>query len=318
LPEGISVVIPVYNAEVTIDQVCARLVRVLEGQGLPFEIVLVEDRGRDRSWDVICGLARSDSRVRGLRMRRNYGQHAAILCGLRAACYSVSVTIDDDLQHPPEEIPALLEVLNSGYDVVYGRPRQDKHGLFRNLASRLTKLALQSSMGAETARDVSAFRAIRTSVRDAFTEFRAPFVVIDVLLTWGTSRFTSIEVSHEPREVGVSNYTFRMLVTHAVNMMTGFSAVPLQVASVGGLVMSVFGFGVLGYVLVMYAVNGQTVPGFTFLASVIALFSGVQLFSIGVIGEYIARMHFRLMDRPAYVVGDYAVVERAAAGDGRE
>lgn len=301
---GVSVVVPVFNAQDTIALVCERTRVVLERAGRPFEILLVEDRGRDRSWERICGLASADPRVRGIRMSRNYGQHAAVLCGLRAARMPVCVTIDDDLQHPPEEMLRLLELIDAGYDVAYGTPEQEQHGLFRDLASKITKLALQSAMGAETARKTSAFRAIRTQVRDAFADFRGPFVVVDVLLTWGTTSFASVKVKHDPRAAGSSNYTFKMLVAHAVNMVTGFSAVPLQFASVTGFAVSVFGLGVLVYVLVNYIAHGHSVPGFTFLASVVTIFSGVQLFSIGVIGEYLARMHFRLMDRPAYVVSD--------------
>lgn len=299
---GVSVVVPVYNAEDMLAALCERVCDALTDTGRPFEIVLVEDRSCDRSWEVITELAASDTRIRGIRMSRNYGQHSALLCGLRSVRYPISVTLDDDLQNPPEEIPRLLEVLDSGYDVVYGTPQQEQHGLFRDLASKITKLALQSAMGAETARKTSTFRVLRTHVRDAFADFRGPFVVIDVLLTWGTTSFAAVPVRHEPRASGASNYTFRMLVSHAINMVTGFSAVPLQIASVTGFGVALFGLGVLVYVLYMYSVYGQTVPGFTFLASVIALFSGVQLFSIGVIGEYLARMHFRLMDRPAYVV----------------
>jgi glycosyltransferase involved in cell wall biosynthesis len=301
---GVSVVIPVYNAENTIASVCEQVAKTLDGVGRPFEIVLVEDCGRDGSWDVIQRLARSDERIRGIRLSRNFGQHCALLCGLRAARYPVSVTLDDDLQNPPSEMLKLIEALDSGYDVVYGTPISERHGLFRDLASRMTKLALQKAMGAQTARNVSAFRAMRTSVRDAFADFRGPYVSIDVLLTWGTSSFTSVPVRHDARQAGASNYTIGMLVIHAFNMLTGFTAIPLQLASLVGFGFTVFGAGILVYVLWMYAVHGQAVPGFTFLASVIAIFAGAQLFAIGMIGEYLARMHFRVMDKPAYVVGE--------------
>jgi glycosyltransferase involved in cell wall biosynthesis len=301
---GVSVVIPVYNAEKTIASVCAQVAVTLDGAGRPFEIVLVEDRGRDGSWDVIRGLAISDERIRGIRLSRNFGQHCALLCGLRAARYPVCVTLDDDLQNPPAEMLTLLGALDEGYDVAYGTPISERHGFFRDIASRMTKMALQKAMGAETARNVSAFRAIRTSVLDAFADFRGPYVSIDVLLTWGTGSFTSVPVRHDPRELGQSNYTLGMLVIHAFNMLTGFTAIPLQLASFVGFSFTVFGAGVLVYALWGYAVRGQALPGFTFLASVIAIFAGAQLFAIGMIGEYLARMHFRVMDKPAYVVGE--------------
>jgi undecaprenyl-phosphate 4-deoxy-4-formamido-L-arabinose transferase len=157
-------------------------------------------------------------------------------------------------------------------------------------------------MGAETARNVSAFRVFRTQVRDAFANYQGPFVSVDVLLTWGTTRFAAIPVRHNPRRIGVSNYTFRKLVLHALNMMTGFSVLPLQMASLIGFAFTLFGLGVLAYVLGRYLIQGGSVPGFPFLASIIAIFSGAQLFSLGIIGEYLARMHFRMMEKPAYTV----------------
>lgn len=187
-------------------------------------------------------------------------------------------------------------------DVVYGTPQTEQHGLWRDLASQATKLALQSAMGAATARNVSAFRVFRAQVRDAFANYQSPFVSIDVLLTWGTTRFAAVTVRHDQRTAGVSNYTFRKLVTHALNMMTGFSTAPLQFASLIGFVFTLFGLGVLAYVLGRYLIEGGSVPGFPFLASLIAVFSGAQLFALGIIGEYLARMHFRTMERPTYVV----------------
>jgi undecaprenyl-phosphate 4-deoxy-4-formamido-L-arabinose transferase len=157
-------------------------------------------------------------------------------------------------------------------------------------------------MGAQTARKVSAFRVFRTAMREAFDDYRSPFVSIDVLLTWGSTRFASLPVEHRPRASGVSNYTFRKLVMHAINMMTGFSVLPLQLASVVGFSFTLLGIAVLIYVVGRYFIQGGSIPGFPFLASTIAIFSGAQLFALGIIGEYLARMHFRMMERPTYAV----------------
>ena len=295
---------PVYNSEESLGELLRRLVPALEGATSRFEVVLVNDGSRDGSWRRIGELSRADARVRGIDLMRNYGQHNALLCGIRAARYDVIVTIDDDLQNRPEDIVRLLDTLEEGYDVVYGTPATDAHGLWRALASRMTKIALQSTMGAQTARKVSAFRVFRTALRDAFREYRSPFVSIDVLLTWATSRFTSVTVPNDPRTIGQSTYSLRKLVTHALNMMTGFSVLPLQLASIIGFACTLFGVGVLVYVVGRYLLQGTTLPGFPFLASVIAIFSGAQLFALGVIGEYLARMHFRMMERPPYAVRD--------------
>jgi len=299
---GTSVVIPVYNSALNLAELLGRLQLVLQARPAEYEIILVNDGSQDQSWDVICQLAQQQPGLRGINLMRNYGQHNALLCGIRAAAYDVIVTLDDDLQNPPEEIPALLAKLSEGYDVIYGTGRQEQHGLWRNLASQVTKLTLQGAMGAATARQVSAFRVFRTQVRDAFETYRGPFPSIDVLLTWGAARFGAVSVQHDPRRVGASNYTFRKLVVHALNMMTGFSTLPLEIASLTGLACTVFGLLILVYVLGHFLLYGGSVPGFSFLASTIAIFSGVQLFALGIMGEYLARMHFRLMERPAYAI----------------
>lgn len=240
--------------------------------------------------------------VVGIDLMRNYGQHNAILCGLRASTGHVVMTMDDDLQHPPERIHLLLERLAEGFDVVYGTPTKQQHGLLRDLASLVTKRVLQGAMGAEVATKISAWRAIRRSAITAFDGYRDAFVSIDVLLTWGTNRFSWVAVEHEPRTIGRSNYSVRKLVRHALNMLTGYSTMPLRLASLIGFVFTLFGIGVLVWVIGRYIISGDSVPGFPFLGSIVAIFAGAQLFAIGIIGEYLARMHARSMDRPVFVV----------------
>jgi undecaprenyl-phosphate 4-deoxy-4-formamido-L-arabinose transferase len=280
-----------------------RLEEVLAGAaGLPFELILVDDGSLDSTWEVILELAHSRSNLRGFRMIRNFGQHNALLCGIREAKYPIVVTMDDDLQNPPEEVPRLLAKLAEGYDVVYGTPRKQTHGLMRDLASTLTKMTLQSVMGAATARNISAFRAFRTDIRRTFADYRSPLVSIDVLLTWGARRFATVEVRSDPRTTGQSHYTLGRLLRHSMNMMTGFSIAPLQFASLLGFVLTLVGVAVLLWVLGRYLIQGSSVPGFPFLASIVAIFSGAQLFTLGLFGEYLARIHLRTMERPAYTV----------------
>jgi undecaprenyl-phosphate 4-deoxy-4-formamido-L-arabinose transferase len=299
----VSVVVPVHNSAGILPELCRQIRVAIEPLGIEYELILVDDGSRDGSWDEMVRLrAESDIRIRPVQLTRNYGQHNALLCGIRTARYPLVVTLDDDLQNSPSDIPRLIAKIEEGYDVVYGTGDQKQHGVLRGLAARITKVALQSAMGAQIAREVSAFRAFRVILRDAFDGYRGPFVSIDVLLTWGTTRFASIPVRMAPRHSGRSGYTFRKLVAHAVNMMTGFSVLPLQLASLMGFVFMVFGLVVLVYVVGRYLVQGTSVAGFPFLASIIAIFSGVQLFALGVIGEYLARMHYRVMDRPPYSV----------------
>ncbi len=306
-----SVVIPVYNSENSLRPLVERLAAALPAFSSAYEVIFVNDASRDNSWQMICALAQEYAWVSGINLMRNYGQHNALLCGIRSARYELVITMDDDLQHPPEELHRLVARLEEGFDVVYGTPTQEQHGLLRDLASQVTKLALQSAMGVETARKVSALRVFRTQVRDAFADYQGPFVSIDVLLTWGTTRFASVAVRHDPRTIGVSNYTLRRLITHALNMMTGFSVLPLQLASLMGFVLAAFSVLVLIWVVGRYLLEGTPIPGFPFLASIIGIFSGAQLLALGVIGEYLARMHFRLMDKPSYVVREYRLSDES-------
>lgn len=302
LQKGISIIIPVYRSQESLSFVVEELGNVLPTLAEQYELIFVDDSSPDNSWAVIQTLIKTHDWIRAIQLMRNYGQHNALLCGIRQARYDTIITMDDDLQHPPDQIPLLLAQLDNGYDVVYGTPQHEQHGLLRDLASQITKIALQNSMGVETARNVSAFRAFRTEIRQAFTQYHSPYVSIDVLLTWGTSRFTAVQVQHDERKFGTSNYTLRKLITHALNMITGFSVVPLQLASLLGFVLSVFGLLIFIYVIGRYLIEGGSVPGFPFLASIIAVFSGAQLFAIGIIGEYLARIHFRTMERPVYTV----------------
>lgn len=299
---SISVVIPVYNSDMILPDLIKRIQDTLEKLSNCFEVILVNDNSRDDSWNVICKISNENDWVRGMNLMRNYGQHNALLCGIRAARNEIIITMDDDLQHPPEEMPKLVAKLNEGFDVVYGTPEKEQHGLWRDFASQLTKIAMQNTMGIETARSVSAFRAFNANLRDAFANYQSSFVSIDVLLTWGTTRFVAIPVKHYERLVGSSNYTFRKLVTHALNMITGFSDLPLKFASLIGFFFALFGIVVLIYIILRYLIYGGSVPGFSFLASVVAIFSGAQLFALGIIGEYLARMHFRMMERTQYLV----------------
>ncbi len=298
----VSAVVPVYNSEATLEALCERLIAVLVPLTSRLEILLVNDGSRDGSWLAIEKLTAKLPQVRGLDLMRNYGQHNALLAGIRAAKGDLILTLDDDLQNPPEEAPKLLARLDEGVDVVYGCPEKARHGFFRNVASSLTKLVLQEAMGAEIARKVSTFRVFRSLLRGAFSDYRSPFLSIDVLLSWATSRFAAVDVRHEARSLGASQYSFRKLVLHALNMMTGFTTWPLRLASVGGFALTFLGVGLFAFVLIRYAIQGGSVPGFPFLAATMSFFAGAQLFALGLIGEYLSRVHFRLMERPTYAV----------------
>jgi undecaprenyl-phosphate 4-deoxy-4-formamido-L-arabinose transferase len=298
---NISIVIPVYNSSETLPVLISRLETVLLQLAEAYEVLLVNDGSQDNSWDVIVQLSKKHDGVHGINLMRNYGQHNALLAGIRAAKYEIIVTMDDDLQHPPEELPKLITEIEKGFDVVYGIPDVQKNGFFRTISSRSTKWLMGLALGSPNITRSGAFRAFRAQVREAFIDYRSQFVSIDGLLGWGTSKFSYVPVRHDPRYTGKSNYTFLKLVRHTFNMVTGFSILPLRLASLLGFVFTIFGFLVLVYVIGRDLIQGNPVQGFPFLASIIALFSGVQLFTMGIFGEYLARMYFRLMGSPPSV-----------------
>ncbi len=309
MTHSISIVIPVFRGELYLSTLIESLQNTLPGILGEYEVILVDDCSPDHSWEIIKQFTKRFSWVVGIRLMRNYGQHNATLCGILNARYDVIVTMDDDLQHQPADIHLLLEKLDEGFDVVYGAPKKLPQGIVRNLLTKLTKNILASVMGVSSIRHISAFRAFNTKLRDAFTEFHNPNVIIDVLLSWATTRFTYVYVDiREPIQKN-TNYKFRTLLKAALLILTGYSTGPLRIASLLGLIIAFFGILVLLYTFYIYFTLGS-IPGFSFLASIIAVFSGAQLFTLGIIGEYIGRIFDRSMDRPRFVIDEKAIHNR--------
>ncbi|MCP4624402.1 MAG: glycosyltransferase family 2 protein [bacterium] len=301
---SLSVIVPVYNSELTLKELFKRIDNVLSLNQIPFEIILVNDGSDDYSWDVIKDLSEKHSHIKGINLMTNYGQQNALLAGIRHAQYDKILTIDDDLQHPPEEIPKLWNKLNEGYDIVFGRPLKRRHKKWRNLSSKILKLTLFLVLGSKMTKHTSSFRLFRSELCRGFVKFYDAQLSINVLLSWSAKHITSVPVEHHPRKAGKSTYTTRKLLILAFTILTGYSTLPLRIASALGLMTSFFGLGLFLYVVIKRLFQTSYVPGFTFLASEIAIFAGLLLFAIGIIGEYLARLHFRTMGKPPYVIRD--------------
>ncbi|MCJ7695321.1 MAG: glycosyltransferase family 2 protein [Anaerolineaceae bacterium] len=297
-----SIVIPVFNSALSLRYLIGELDSFLQEFTDNFEIILVNDGSRDNSWEVITEICGDNQRIRAFDLARNFGQHNALLCGIRQANYEVIITMDDDLQHSPSDIPQLIKEIESGLDLVYATPKHENHSLWRKFSSSLVKWALKISVNVPYAEKISAFRAFRTVLRDNFSNYNNSYVSIDVLLSWGTTKIGFLEIEHHQRKIGKSQYSFYKLMRHAANMIFGFSVLPLRVASVLGFIFTIFGFIILAYVLIRYLIQGGAVPGFSFLASTIAIFSGMILFVLGIVGEYLARIYTNVMTKPQYLV----------------
>jgi glycosyltransferase involved in cell wall biosynthesis len=302
VPGSVSVVVPTYGNAQGLDALTKAISEVLQRENRKFEILLVNDGSPDATWDAIQRIHFSNPEVRGINLMRNYGQHNALLAGILNARNEVVVTMDDDFQTPPVEIPKLLSKIDEGFDLVYGARDREQHGLARNLASCVTKWLVQHAMNAPLARSITSFRSFRTDLMRDYPRNGPPTVLIDALLEWTAQKVTSVSVEHRPRGAGKSNYSWRKLLAHAVNMITGLSVVPLQLAVWLGFLITCFGVCLFVIVLVSYLLHGSQVPGFTFLAVIILLFSGAQLCVLGIIGEYLSRVYLRLLGKPAFVI----------------
>jgi undecaprenyl-phosphate 4-deoxy-4-formamido-L-arabinose transferase len=268
-------------------------------------VILVDDASESPTRDVAEQISKCISNVKLVRFARNSGQHAALLAGVREARYPIVVTIDDDLQNPPEEIPKLLERLAVGdVDVVYGYTPQTSHSWFRRIASAGVRRAVARATRLDSIQYAGPFRAFPTELREGFAGAVGPGVSLDVLLSWSTQRFGHVTVRHDVRAEGESGYTMRKLVRFAFDTLTGYSTSLLNVVTALGLAAVALGLGILTWVLGRYFFVGASVAGFPFLASSIALFSGAQMLSLGIIGQYLGRIHVRVQGRPSYHIAE--------------
>ncbi len=297
----LSIVVPVYRSQATLRELHRRVVAAIEPIDPDFELILVEDCGGDQSWSVIQELAKVDARVKGIKLTRNFGQHAATICGMTHANGDYVVTIDDDLEHAPEMIPKLLAKAREGYALVYGVFGQRTHSGWRNMTSALARKLFRMAvpgMYYETS-----FRIIERHIAKALAEFDTAFPFIDGYLFWLTNNYATVEVAHGERAHGGSNYNFRKLLAVAVNVFVSFSGLPLRLASWIGLAAFLGGMGWLTTLLLLKFMGGITISGYASVMAGILLFGGVQLLILGIFGEYLSRINFRTTKRPLYVIG---------------
>jgi len=297
-----SIVCPVYRSAATLADLHRRLTAVLVSLGEEYEILFVEDCGGDDSWRLIQEIASRDEHVRGIQLSRNFGQHAATICGFAHSRGQWVATLDDDLEQAPESLPDLYKKALEGHDLVYGVYAARSHIAWRNVTSNIARWLFNKAIPSLN-HAYTSFRVIRGDIARTLTQFDSPFPFVDGYLSWLTNRYATVEVHHGSRMHGASNYTLRKLITHTINIFVTFSDLPLRVATWIGLTAFLVGMTWLTVIVGRYLIGGISVSGYASIMAGIILFGGVQLLVLGIFGEYLGRMNFKSSRKPLFLVG---------------
>jgi len=312
---ALSIVVPVYNSAGSLPELLERLARAIDPITQDYEIVLVDDGSRDESWAVLQSLReRYGDHMVAIQLMRNYGQHNALMCGLGVARGEYVVTMDDDLQNPPEEIPRLLaHIKDRSLDLVYGCPSDRSHATWRNLGSRVVWHFYRTVFRNPVT--PTPFRIMRLQLARSVMFYDLNFTYLDGLLAWCTGRIGGVEVEHHPRARGDSGYSLAKLLGLALNLYTNFSLIPLQIVTGLGVVTAASGFMLGMFYLFQFLASSIAVPGFASTIIAILILGGAQLLALGVIGEYLGRLHLNVNRKPQYVV---RYLKRGAAATATE
>jgi len=298
-----SVVVPVYNSEGSLRELYRRLSLVFHSLNVSWELIAVNDCSRDRSWKVLLEMAEAHQNVKAINLMNNFGQHNALMCGFHHVQGKYVITMDDDLQHPPEEIPKLISRIESGnYGVVYGQYKQKRHGWFRDFVSASVNDLISRITG--SGYRVTSFRIMERKVVEKILAYTQYNVMIDVLIkdTVASLDVGHCRVEHHPRTIGKSNYSFKKLFWYAVNMVFNYTVWPLRLATLLGFFFSVLGFMGVILEIILYLLQGTPVRGWTSLFLAVTFFSGIILFILGIVGEYMGRIFLNVNQKPQYVV----------------
>lgn len=298
-----SIVVPVYNSEASLYELYSRTKKTFEKTDDAFEMILVDDGSRDKSWKVLEKLHSRDKRIKIIQLIRNFGQHNALICGLGYATGDFAITIDDDLQHPPEEIPKLIAEIRKGYDVVYGQYIRKEHGFGRNFGTDFINYILRKVTYRNF--NLTSFRIIRKVVVDKMVKHHNFTVNIDVCISnLVTNEKVGLTlVKHQKRKFGKTNYSLRKLIAFTINLILNFSTFPLQIASVMGLSFSFLSFlAAIGLLADHFFLHKVFLPGWTSLILIVIFFSGLILFVLGIIGEYISRIFLSFNNKPQFEI----------------
>jgi undecaprenyl-phosphate 4-deoxy-4-formamido-L-arabinose transferase len=299
----ISVVIPVFNEEENLRELGERLIRTLTNMGRPYEIIFVDDGSTDASWQLLTDLnSKYPQNVRALQFHRNFGQHQAIFAGFQAAKGQVMVTLDADLQNPPEEIPRLVAKLDEGYDTVGGWREHRQDSIFRRLPSQLVNTVMSRVTGVKLRDYGCMLRAYRRSVIDSINQCQESSSFIPALANLFAQRVAEIPVGHAERERGTSKYGIFKLLRLNFDLMTGFSNLPIHLVGFMGVAIALLGLFFGAFLLLRRLFLGPEVEGVFTLFAILFVFVGLNTLGLALIGEYVGRIYREVRGRPRFVV----------------
>ena len=298
----VSVVIPVFNEELVLHEFYPRLKKEAESWGKSYELLFVDDGSTDNSFELICKWKKIDSNIRVIKFTRNFGQQAAVLAGFRESRGNIVVQIDSDLQNPPEEIKRLLGAFTDEVDLVVTIPRKRRDSSLRVLGSKVLHFLAQALFGNRFKLNLSSFRAMRRSVIEKIDQCQDRSRYMAVLMSWMAVPTVDVEVDHHLRKMGQTKYGVLPLLRLTWDLITGYSNFPLRLVTYLGLLGAGMGFAIMMFLLYQRLVAGILIEGFVVLSAVFSFFAGVQLLSIGFLGEYLGRVHSQTQNRPDYIV----------------
>jgi len=298
----VSVVIPVFNEELVLHEFYPRLKKEAENWDKSYELLFVDDGSTDNSFELICKWKKVDSNIRVIKFTRNFGQQAAVLAGFRQSRGDIVVQIDSDLQNPPEEIKRLLGAFTDEVDLVVTVPRKRRDSSLRVLGSKVLHSLAQALFGSRFKLNLSSFRAMRRSVIEKIDQCQDRSRYMAVLMSWMAVPTVHVEVDHHLRKTGQTKYGILPLLRLTWDLITGYSNFPLRLVTYLGLLGAGLGFAIMMFLLYQRLVVGILIEGFVVLSAVFSFFAGVQLLSIGFLGEYLGRVHLQIQNRPDYIV----------------
>jgi glycosyltransferase involved in cell wall biosynthesis len=310
-----SVIVPCYRSAKTVAPLFERLDLVFRGLGRSYEVIFVDDDSPDEVGEVLDALQRqAPDRVGVVHLMRNAGQHAATMAGLHRARGEVVVTMDDDLQNPPEEMPTLLAALGPRVDVVVGAPARKRQAAWRNAGSAFVGKLAEVTIGKPRRLKLSSYRAMRREVVQALLQARSPFLFLEAEIFRVTTRVVNAEVQHHERSEGRSGYTLRSLIRLAMHLVFNHSSLPLRTVSVIGIVTAIGALLLALWIVVRHLAGIPQQLGWPSLAVLTSFLGGVTLFSLGMIGEYLIRIIHQTAQRPQSHVRSQALPGEAEAG----